>query len=487
MKILLLATLVAFVAISCNKIPLDWNQHPPKPKPVAFFDVNGKPIKAAAAGDLIKVQSPDIARLNREKFFDQGGQLLFDNIPAEIKTASADFVLLTLPTLVYDSVIQVNLRALLRNNLFDLCRACLLYQPTVRGAIFAGSTDGITINGFEKPAEMTIDATGNLFVIDQRPAHDIIIKVATDGSTTVLAGAGDEFGRLVGIALNPAQTQLLVADATHQQIFSVDKMSGAVVVLAGNGTPGNADGPALEASFFFNANAVDNFGASETGQGLTVNAAGDIFVGEQVQGITFGSQIRRLSTAGVVSTVPGSRIEPMAQEDVNLPSGLGISPDGTLFYTAGSSGFFQGVTRLTSAGALNRLAGKTSFEGIADGTGVGTTGAPQFSYPKAITYKDGYCFVADGTNGALRRVSSTGETITLAGVGHFATDQFCGCGWVRPVPGSYRLSVFALATDYLSLARNIRMNQVGGVAALSRNEIYVSDYGYKCIWKITIR
>jgi hypothetical protein len=30
------------------------------------------------------------------------------------------------------------------------------------------------------------------------------------------------------------------------------------------------------------------------------------------------------------------------------------------------------------------------------------------------------------------------------------------------------------------------MDQVGGVAVLSRNVIYVSDYGYKCIWRIAV-
>jgi hypothetical protein len=40
---------------------------------------------------------------------------------------------------------------------------------------------------------------------------------------------------------------------------------------------------------------------------------------------------------------------------------------------------------------------------------------------------------------------------------------------------------------YETAARAIRMDQVGGVAVINDRLIYVADYGYKCIWKITIR
>jgi len=36
------------------------------------------------------------------------------------------------------------------------------------------------------------------------------------------------------------------------------------------------------------------------------------------------------------------------------------------------------------------------------------------------------------------------------------------------------------------LAKAIRMDQVGGLVVINAGLIYVADYGYKCIWKITI-
>jgi hypothetical protein len=113
----------------------------------------------------------------------------------------------------------------------------------------------------------------------------------------------------------------------------------------------------------------------------------------------------------------------------------------------------------------------------------------RFSYPKALQYQSGYYFVADGTNGALRRVTEGGDVTTLAGVGHFLTPTFCACGPIPPATAaSYVMpGPFVVSPDAQELAaRAIVMDQIGGVAAQSSGVIYVSDYGYRCIWKITV-
>ena len=50
------------------------------------------------------------------------------------------------------------------------------------------------------------------------------------------------------------------------------------------------------------------------------------------------------------------------------------------------------------------------------------------------------------------------------------------------------LSVSLVGPDYFEeAARAIRMDIVSGVAAQNDGLIYVSDNGYRCIWKITVR
>ncbi|MRG47542.1 hypothetical protein GFS24_20640 [Chitinophaga sp. SYP-B3965] len=468
-----------FAFSSCERIP---GNQPPKDINITITDIVGKPVEDVHAGMLIKLVSPEFTELNKQGLIRQEGKIFFDKQEAKIKEAKGDYVLLTLPILNYIELTRIDLSLLVRNTRWQLCVACLLYRPTVTGVVLTGGPEDGTFN---LPAEMTLDAAGNIYVIDQRTGHDLIKKVTPAGVASNFAGMADEFGRLVGIAIDNTRGLLYVADATSDQVKAINLASpSSITILAGSGTAGNADGTGTAASFRFGANLVSDFGTSEVGQGMTIDASGNLYVGEAyTETISFASQLRKITPAGVVTLVPGSRIEPMSQEQVAMSAGVSIDAGNNIHYVSGSSGFYQGITKITSAGISSRLAGRTSFEGLNDGTG----NLAQFSYPKAITSYGANFYVADGTNGALRRVSSTGTVITLAGVGHFATAAYCACPFVGPVSGSYVMpSLLAPADAYETLAAAIRMNQAGGVAVRSAGLIYVADYGYRCIWKITI-
>lgn len=480
---LLWILLLLLLAGACKKFP-----HPPQPTkeiPTTITDAGGKPLSDAYSGTIIQLTSDEFKKWNATGLIKAQGKLYFDTVPAQIIAAQDNYILTVLPVMGYLDTVRIGGIGLnIGNSNYLLCRSCLLYRPTVRGVVFAGFSGGVADGTFTMPAEMTADASGNLYVIDQRTSHDVVIKVTPAGATSIFAGAANEFGRLVGIGIDHAAGLMRVADATSKQVKTINMATPSLVsVLAGSGTAGNADGTGTAASFSFGAYRVDDFASSELGQGLVVDASGNIFVGENYNAVSFGSQLRKITPAGVVTTVVGSRIEPMAQEQVAVPAGVTINSSNELFYVSGSSGFFQGITKITSGGVASRLAGKTSFEGLNDGTGA----AAQFSYPKAITTFNNFYYVADGTNGALRKVSSTGKVITIAGVGHFSTATYCGCPFVGPRDSSYRMPLILLDPDgHEELARAIRMDQAGGLVVINGGLIYVADYGYKCIWKITI-
>jgi len=466
---------LAIVFSACEHIP---GNQLPKDIEITITDLAGKRVESVYAGMIIKLVSPEFKKLAIR----QEGKFFIDKQEAEIKEAKGDYVLLTLPMLNYIELRGVDISLLIRNTRWQLCRACVLYRPTVRGVVLTGAKEGT----FNLPAEMALDAAGNIYVIDQRTGHDLVKKVTPAGVTTDFAGMADEFGRLVGIAIDNTRGLMYVSDATSQQVKSISLASPATIgVLAGSGTAGNTDGTGATASFRFGSNLVSDFGTSEIGQGMTIDADGNLYVGELYTAtISLASQLRKITPAGVVTLVPGSRIEPMSQEAVALPSGVSIDGGNNIHYVSGSSGFFQGITKITAGGIASRLAGKTSFEGLNDGTG----NVAQFSYPKAIAFLSNYFYVADGTNGALRRVSNTGMVITLAGVGHFETAAYCACPFVGPRDSSYVMPPILVvpADAYETLAKAIRMNQAGGVAVRNAGLIYVADYGYRCIWKITI-
>ncbi len=484
MRNLFILVFASILISSCEKIPFPWNKPPTDKDPLTITDQNGKPVDEVHSGMIIQLSAPGFAQFSQQ--FMQGGKVMFDNKIAQLIGAQGDFIIVAVPIMNYPELRKLTISItwqLVNRRWIER----LLYQPTVTGIEFAGYTEGAHDGTFTKPAEMTHDAAGNLYVIDQRATNDVIIKIDPAGITSVFAGAAGQFGRLVGIGINQTTGLVYVADATSQQIKSFNLTTpSTVTVLAGSGTAGNTDGTGTAASFRFGTQSVDDFTTNEKGQGLTLDAAGNIYVGERFGTGSFASQIRRVTPLGVTSVATGTRIEePSSMDPIALPTGVTISPSNDLYYTSGASGFFQGITKITPTGLATRFAGKNSFEGLNDGVGA----AAQFSYPKSLKFFGNFLYVADGTNGALRRIGMDQRVITLAGVGHFLTPTFCACPASVPTDGSYVLPGGLLAPGadaYETAARAIKMDQVGGVTVISPGLIYVSDYGYRCIWKITI-
>jgi len=476
---------IASLIVGCEKIPPHENQS----LNVKFQDLHGKPLVDLYAGLEIKMVSDDFKKLAQQQIdLKKEGVLIFDKIIAPIDSVGLDFIIARVPRMDYIQALSLPITLRIRNQLFPICNVCLIYRPTVRGRILTGFSSGASDGTFQMPAEMTLDATGNMYVIDQRDLHDIVLRVTPTGEVSTFTGASGEFGRLVGIGINNISNKMYLADATVDQVFEVNMSSpGSISVLAGSGVEGNIDGTGITASFRFGNRRVDDFGSNEPGQGLALDAAGNIYVGELTT-LSLGSQIRKITPAGVTSIVPGSTyFSATAEEESARPSGLVVAPSNDIWYVTGESGLWQGVVRVNADGSTSRVAGKESFEGLNDGVGT----LAQFSYPKAIATNGTNFYVADGTNGALRRVNASGEVITLAGVGHFNTNRFRGGGFQPPIEGSWIMpnpfALFLSADFYEIAASSIRMDQVGGIAVRNSGRlIYISDHGYRCIWEITI-
>lgn len=173
--------------------------------------------------------------------------------------------------------------------------------------------------------------------------------------------------------------------------------------LAGDVGYGSTDGVGSAARFRFPlANAVDSLG--------------NVYVAD-----TFNHLIRRITPAGVVSTVAGMAGTSGSADGTgstarfDTPSGVAVDNAGNL-YVADTYNFT--VRKITidadGVGTVTTLAGTAGAHGHTDGT----SNAARFNstYGLAVN-SSGDVYVADSGNSLIRKISAAGEVTTLAGVG----------------------------------------------------------------------
>jgi type IX secretion system substrate protein/NHL repeat-containing protein len=261
-----------------------------------------------------------------------------------------------------------------------------------------GSADGVgSIARFRGPEGIALDAQGNLYIADKN--NQKIRKVTPTGAVTTLAGSGG-FGFLDGVGSvaqfkNPtgidvdASGNVYVADRNNHMIRKITP-AGVVTTLAGSGTQGFADGTGTAAQF-------------NSPTGVAVDASGNVYVADNNN-----NRIRKITAAGVVSTLAGSGTNFFADgigtaAMFKNPYGLAVDGSGNVYV---GDEFNNRIRKITPSGAVTTIAGSAS-SGNTDGS------AALFSSPKGIAVDAfGNLFVADSNNNAIRKEATT---ITLSG------------------------------------------------------------------------
>lgn len=309
-----------------------------------------------------------------------------------------------------------------------------------------GGTDGaVAIASFCYPNGIATDANGNIFV----SSNSSIRKISAAGIVSTLAGTFDSRGSVDGpgsiatfryprgIAVDTSGN-IIVADNGNSTIRRVSP-DGYVTTIAGMaGEPGSADGAGASARFGFPTS-------------VAVDPAGNIFVVDTVS--LGGATIRKISPAGIVTTIAGSSSERGSVDGVAGaalfmdPYGIVADSAGNLYVTDNST-----IRRITPQGVVTTLAGEAPHTGSTDGVGP----FAQFGYPHGIaTDSSGNVVVADDRGpymgGTIRRISPGGTVTTLAGE----------AVW------------FAIGVD--GVGRQARFNDVYGLAIDKSGNIYASD------------
>ena len=209
---------------------------------------------------------------------------------------------------------------------------------------FSGDGYAATNANLAVPSGVAVDAAGNLFIADTYN-NRIRLVDAVSGTITTVAGNGTAgFGGDGGLATSASldvpfgvavdgSGNLFIADIGNQRIRRVDKTTGKITTVAGNGTAGFSGdgGPATSASL----------NLSIWNSGISLDSAGNLFIPD-----SGNERIRRVGAAtGIITTVAGGGPwlpslgdgGPAISASLGNPAGVAVDSLGHLFIADNSN------------------------------------------------------------------------------------------------------------------------------------------------------
>jgi sugar lactone lactonase YvrE len=248
-----------------------------------------------------------------------------------------------------------------------------------------GFADGIPAS-FNTPSGLALDDHGNLYVADT--GNNRIRKVTTEGVVSTVAGDGSagyadgpalsaEFNGPIGLAVD-SQNSIYVADTYNDRIRKITA-DGFVTTVAGSAGPGYRDGPANNSQF-------------DTPCGIVIKADGTLIVAD-----TGNGKLRQISPSGDVTTLGVIFAADPNRNWLRSPIGLALTHDGFLYVTEHDRGT---IVQIDPNGRAVVLAGNN--QGYSEGFGPDA----RFNHPTGIAIDNrGDLVVADSANYLVRRIN----------------------------------------------------------------------------------
>lgn len=214
-----------------------------------------------------------------------------------------------------------------------------------------------------------------------------------------------------GLALD-GSGNLYIADTGNNRIRKVTASSGVISTVAGNGIPifAGDGGPATSASL-------------NGPRAVAVDGSGNLYIAD-----TLNDRVRKVTAAGVISTLAGTGVAgfggdngPATSALFSAPYGVAVDGSGNVYIADRFNNRIRKVSATT--GVITTVAGNGTPGFGGDG---GLAISAQLNQPPTVTVDgSGNLYIADASNGRIRKVDASGNISTVAGNG---TQGFAGDG-----------------------------------------------------------
>ena len=270
------------------------------------------------------------------------------------------------------------------------------------------------------PIDVAVDNAGNLYVTEQM-GYTLKKFNTTTGAATVVAGNGTDsyfgdggpaslasFNYPAGMTID-SSGNYYVADTSNQRIRKVSAETGTITTIAGNGT-------ITETGFPLGDGGAATSATLNNPNGLTTDSAGNVYIAD-----TGNNRIRKISSAGVISTIAGTGSAGYSGDGgaatlamLRSPRSVAVDGAGNIFIADSSNHRIMKVNGAT--GIITTLAGDGYYGYFGDG-GVATRA--EFNGPVGVVLDGaGNIYIADRNNHRIRKVTAaTGIISTVAGNG----------------------------------------------------------------------
>lgn len=320
---------------------------------------------------------------------------------------------------------------------------------------YTGDNGQATVAEINSPYGVSVDTHGNVYIADT--LNSVVRKVDASGNIITVAGNGTQgFSGDGGPAISArlysptravadAAGNLYIADYYNSRIRKVDT-SGTITTFAGSGNQafGGDGGPATAADL--------NLPYS-----VAVDSGGNVFIMD-----TWNNRVRRVDSSGTITTVVGTGFAgvlgdggPATSAQLNEAEDIAVDGHGNLFIDDYGN---SRIRKVDTAGIITTIAGNSNNGYAGDG---GPATSATLNQPTGVAVAaSGNVYIADFQNNRIRKVDTSGTITTFAGTGTFSSLGDGGPPTSAGLSNPMEVAVDANEHVYIADTQNMRIRKV---------------------------